>query len=167
VTLKTFSWLVVVVAVAVASIGWFGLAGWLGLLVAALCVVAHVAGNAIGTGLRDETDRELASRPRPPQAIPLPKPPAFLERGGSLGRLVPVSVCIGGVCGGIAGGVSLAVFVGSSTAGAVLGSLSSAVIGGIGGFLVASLVEILRTTFREAIAHEQAAVARGDRGLGR
>ena len=43
----------------------------------------------------------------------------------------------------------------SSPAGALLGGLSSAVIGGLLGFLVASFVEVVRTAIQEAIAAEQ------------
>ena len=48
----------------------------------------------------------------------------------------------------------------SSHAGALLGGLSSAVIGGLLGFLVASFVEVVRTSIREAIAAEQPAPPR-------
>jgi hypothetical protein len=47
----------------------------------------------------------------------------------------------------------------SSPAGAALGGVSSAVIGGLFGFLAASFVEILRTSLREAIAAERPAAA--------
>ena len=44
-------------------------------------------------------------------------------------------------------------------AGAVLGGLSSAVIGGFFGFLAASFVEIVRQSLRESLAAERGAVA--------
>jgi hypothetical protein len=47
------------------------------------------------------------------------------------------------------------VATGASLAGAVLGGVSSAVIGGLGGFLAASFVEVIRTSLREAIAAER------------
>jgi hypothetical protein len=114
----TYSWLVVVVAVACAAIGWLGIAGWLALVVAAASVGMHVAGNAIG-------------------------------------RLVRISAGIGAACGGVAGTAALLFFAASTPAGAVLGGLSSAVIGAIVGFLGASFVEIVRTSLREAIAAER------------
>jgi outer membrane lipoprotein SlyB len=46
----------------------------------------------------------------------------------------------------------------ASLAGAVLGGISSAVIGGLFGFLAASFIEIIRTSLREAIAAERSSV---------
>ena len=154
----TFSWLAVLLGVACAAIGWLGLAGWLAALVLAGCVAVHVAGNALGTRLRDETDSELARLVRRRRVMPLPPatPPVQLQRRGSLGGVVPVSVAIGGTIGGASGAAALYCLAGSSPAGAVLGGLSSAVIGALLGFLAASFVEIVRTSLREAIAAEAA-----------
>jgi hypothetical protein len=151
----TYCWLALAVGVACAAIGWLGLAGWLAVAVVAASVAAHVAGNALGTRLREAADQRLERLPGRPVAI-IPRPePTSLERRTSLGRLVPVSVGIGGVCGGLAGSYALFVAAGASVAGAVLGGISSAVIGGLGGFLLASFVEIIRTSLREALAAER------------
>ena len=102
--LVTYTWMAVVAALVCAAIGWLGIAGWLAAVVVAASVAAHVAGNALGTRLRDATDRHLRARRRRGDAPP-PLPaaaPAFLETRTSLGRLVPVSVAIGAVCGGTA-----------------------------------------------------------------
>lgn len=159
----TYSWLAVVIGVACAAIGWLGIAGWMAVAVVAASIAAHVAGNALGTKLREATDRDLFKTGRRPHAVPLPLPlplpPANLQRRASLGSLVVVSAVIGGGCGGIAGSVMLYWLAASSPAGAVLGGLSSAVIGGLIGFLGASFVEIVRTSLREAIRAEQAAAA--------
>ena len=153
--LVTYSWMAVMLGVACAAIGWLGVAGWLAVVVVAASVAMHVAGNAIGTSLRNAADDRLERMPAaPPQLIPA-RPPAHLERRTSLGRLVPVSVCIGGTCGGLAGGIGLFSLASASMAGALLGGISSAVIGGLVGFLAASFVEIVRTSVREAIAAER------------
>lgn len=155
--LATYSWFAVVLALACVAIGWLGLAGWMAVAVVAASVAMHVAGNAIGTRLRDATDEDLARlkrRQREPQALPPPRP-SHLERRSSLGRLVPVSATIGAVCGGMAGFICLVAMTASSPAGAVLGGVSSAVIGGLIGFLGASFVEIVRTSLREALAAER------------
>ncbi len=145
----TYGWLALALGGACAAIGWLGLAGL------AASVAMHVAGNAIGTGLRDAADQRLERVPRrPPENLPRPAP-THLERHTSLGRLVPVSACIGGIFGGIAGATALVVWAAASLPGAVLGGISSAVIGGLAGFLMASFVEILRTTLREALAAER------------
>lgn len=155
--LSTYSWLVVVVAAAVAAIGWLGLAGWMAVAVLAASVAMHVAGNAIGTRLRERTDRELTVSDRPVAAAVLPThSPGRLERSESLGRLVPVSAAIGGVIGGVVGTAALSVLVKSSMAGAALGGVSSAVIGALVGFLLASAVEIFRAALRDAIAAQEA-----------
>lgn len=160
----TYSWLAVVVGVACAAIGWLGLAGWMAVAVLVASVAMHVVGNALGTQLREATDRDLArfaARSRM-QATPPPMLPTHLERRSSLGRLVPVSAGIGAACGGIAGTAALAILANSSPAGAAIGGVSSAVIGGIIGFLGASFVEIVRASLREAIAAE-----RGSRAVDR
>jgi hypothetical protein len=65
--LVTYSWLAVVIGVACAAIGWLGLAGWMAALVVAASLAGHVAGNALGTRLREATDRDLARTAPPPQ----------------------------------------------------------------------------------------------------
>ena len=157
----TYSWLVVLIAVACAAIGWLGLAGWMAVAVLLASVAMHVAGNAIGTRLREATDRDLAARrsgieTRTPV---LPAAMTHLERRSALGMLVPVSAGIGAACGGTAGTLSLLILTPSSAVGAALGGLSSAVIGGLLGFLGASFVEIVRTSLREAIEAERSTTA--------
>ena len=163
--LVTYSWVVVVVAVACAAITWLGIAGWLAAVVVLASLAAHVAGNALGTKMREATDRDLSRRPGfrlPAVAVPITRP-THLERSGSLGRLVPVSAAIGGLCGGVCGTWALVAFTTCSWAGAIIGGISSAVIGGLFGFLGASFVEILRTSLREAIAAERRAAAANHR----
>jgi len=155
----TYSWLVVVVAVACAAIGWLGIAGWIAVAVAVASVAMHVAGNALGTTLREAADRDLARFRRRVTQAELPRPaPTRLERRQSLGRLVPVSAGIGAAVGGTAGAAALATLTPASFAGATLGGVSSAVIGGLFGFLAASLVEIIRMSLRDAIAAERSSV---------
>ena len=174
--LSTYSSLAVVVAVAIAAIGWLGLAGWIAVVVIVASVGMHVAGNAIGTRLRDEADRSLADRGSSHgygdlqaygdwirSAMPQRRP-GRLEKTESLGRLVPVSSVIGGAIGGVAGAMALALVVKSSLAGALLGGVSSAVIGGLLGFLGASFVEIIRTSLADAIRAENASRATGTGG---
>jgi len=153
----TYSWLAVVLGVACAAIGWLGLAGWLAVAVVIASVAMHVAGNAIGTRLGKSTDHDLArlrGRADEPPVLPTARP-TRLDQRESLGRLVPVSAGIGAACGGITGASALTILTSSSVAGAALGGVSSAVIGGLIGFLGASFVEIVRTSLREAIAAER------------
>lgn len=153
--LVTYSWLAVALAIACAAIGWLGIAGWMATVVVAASVAAHVAGNALGTKLRAATDRRLATRRRGRAGLPFaPAPPVVLGARAPLGRLVPVSAGIGAVCGGTAGAAALALLTSATLPGAILGGVSSAVVGGLFGFLLASFVEIVRTSLREAIAAE-------------
>ena len=160
----TYSWLAVVLGLACAAIGWLGLAGWMAAFVLVASVAMHVAGNAIGTQLREATDRDVARFRSLAETRPLPahREPSQLERRTSLGRLVPVSAGIGACCGGVTGATALAMLTSSSPAGALLGGVSSAVIGGLIGFLGASFVEIVRTSLGEAIAAERSPAPSAD-----
>ncbi|MFM8826501.1 MAG: hypothetical protein ACKOFT_05425 [Actinomycetota bacterium] len=163
----TYSWLAVVLAVSCAAIHWLGLAGWMAVVVLVASIGMHVAGNALGTRMREATDRDLARLRRRPQreiTAAATARPSLLERRSGLGRLVPVSVAVGGLCGGVSGAACLFVLTSSSPAGALLGGVSSAVIGGFVGFLGASFVDIVRTSLREAIAAERPASAPEPRG---
>ncbi len=160
--LVTYSWLVVVLAIACAAIGWLGLAGWMAAVVLLGSVAMHLASTAIGTRMREATDRNLSQHRQP-------KLPAYslshLQQRSSLGRLLPIATSIGAACGGLAGTLAFLSLTNSTLAGALLGGISSAVIGGLFGFLVASLLEIIRTTVREAIAAERVETPRIDAPL--
>ena len=116
----------------------------------------HIAGNAIGTRMQEATDRDLfRTRQRSPRTdVPVPSP-SHLERRSRTGWLLPISVSIGGFIGGISGATALTLLASSSFAGALLGGLSSAVLGGIFGFLIASFINILRTSLRESLDAER------------
>jgi hypothetical protein len=159
--LTTFLWLSVTLAIAFAAINWLGLAGWLAAIVVLGSIGMHVAGNAIGTRMQEATDRDLARRGGrfQPTAVP-PAAPTHLERRTRVGRLLPISAGIGGVVGGVAGGVALVVLTSASLPGALLGGVSSAVLGGMFGFFVASFVDMLRTSVREALEAERRASER-------
>ena len=105
----------------------------------------------LGRIASEEADQIIAFLQQP---LPAARP-THLERRSSLGRLVPVSAGIGAACGGTVGMASLLAFTASSPAGAVLGGVSSAVMGGLFGFLGASFVEVVRTSLREAVAAER------------
>jgi hypothetical protein len=153
----TFTWLAVVIGVACAAIEWLGIAGWIAVAVLAASVAMHVAGNALGTRLRESTDRDLRRlRNAATDAEPLPRPRSHrLEQRTGLGLLVPVSAGIGAACGGLAGTSALVAWTSCTAAGATLGGISAAVIGGLVGFLGASFVEIVRVSLREALAAER------------
>lgn len=153
----TFTWMAVVIGVACAAIEWLGIAGWIAAAVLVASVAMHVIGNALGTSLREATDRDLRRVRAVAAAAPaLPHHRTHrLEQRTSLGRLVPVSAGIGAACGGAAGATALVAWTSCTPAGAVLGGLSAAVIGGLVGFLAASFVEIVRVSLRDSLAAER------------
>ncbi len=154
--LHTFFWFSTALAVAFSAINWLGLAGWLATLVVFGCLAMHIAGNAIGTRMQEATDRDLfRTRQQSPRADVPVSSPSHLERHSKTGWLLPISVGIGGFIGGISGATALMLLASSSFEGALLGGLSSAVLGGIFGFLIASFVDILRTSVRESLDAER------------
>jgi len=163
--LGTYTRLTVLLGVAAAAVGWLGLAGWLAVVVLLASVGLHVAGNFVGTRLRDQTDGAIRRRrsrsgwPGDPVVVPAPEP-SRLERRESLGRTVPVSATVGALCGGAVGTTALVVATRASPAGALIGGVSSAVIGALFGFLAAGFVEVVRTGLREAIEAEERAAGK-------
>ena len=154
--LHTFFWLATALAVAFSAINWLGLAGWLATLVIFGSLAMHIAGNAIGTRMREATDRDLSRTQKGTSVIDVPAQcPSHLERHSRTGWLLPISVSIGGLIGGASGAIALSLMTSSSFAGTLLGGLSSAVLGGIFGFLIASFVDILRTSVRESLDAER------------
>ena len=154
--LHTFFWLATALAVAFSAINWLGLAGWLATLIIFGSLAMHIAGNAIGTRMREATDRDLSRTQKGTSVIDVPvQCPSHLERHSRTGWLLPISVSIGGLIGGASGAIALSLMTSSSFAGTLLGGLSSAVLGGIFGFLIASFVDILRTSVRESLDAER------------
>lgn len=166
--LGTYTRLTVLLGIAAAAIGWLGMAGWMAAAVLVASIGLHVAGNCIGTRMRDQTDdairRRAERRGSAPTTSALPlTSPSRLERRESLGRTLPVAAAVGAVCGGGLGATALLLLTSASPAGAALGGVSSGVIGGFFGFLAASFVEVVRTCVREAIEAEKQPSAAHDR----
>jgi len=159
--ISTFFWLATGLAIAFAAINWLGLAGWLAAAVVAGSIAMHVAGNAIGTRLQGETDRDLARRRVSFKSAKIPTTsPTHLERHTRVGLLLPISITIGGVIGSSTGAISLLLLTSASLPGALLGGFSCGVLGGLFGFLVASFIDILRMSIREALEAESKSIER-------
>ena len=106
--LQTFFWLAAALAVAFSAINWLGLAGWLASLVIFGSLAMHIAGNAIGTRMREATDRDLSRTHQRTSIVNVPAPsPSHLEQHSRTGWLLPISVSIGGLIGGISGALAL------------------------------------------------------------
>ena len=163
--LQTFFWLATGLAIAFAAINWLGLAGWLAAAVVVGSIAMHVAGNAIGTRMQEGTDRDLARRSGSFESLEIPSTsPTHLERRTRVGLLLPVSVAIGGLIGSGTGVFTLLSLTSASLPGALLGGLSCGVLGGLFGFLIASFVDILRTSLREALEAERGGVEQPGKG---
>lgn len=114
-----------------------------------LTVLAHVAGNAVGTRLRgsaSKRDRIPGDHDGPTQLTDAHFAPATkLSQNQSLGLTVVVCVVIGVLLGGCAGGWLLAWAVGDKAtwANMSVGIGAFGVLGGFLGFLTSSFLKIL------------------------
>lgn len=161
--LSTLLWGMTALSILFAAMTWVGPLAAFGLLLLFLSIVAHVAGNAIGTRLREIGSRPLAEKGGGPDYLKRkPGSPVFAgecapaTRLGShhpLGWLIVVATASAFVVGGLAGGAFLAwlCWEKSTLVSILCGAAASAALGGFGGFLVSSFVRELSR------AHAQAA----------
>ena len=148
-----------------AAMTWVGPLAALGLVLLALSIVAHVAGNAIGTRLRENGSRPLAGeiggpeflkrKPGSPVAAGDCAPATRLGGRHPLGWLIVVVTVAAFLLGGISGGAFQAwlCWEKSTVVSILCGAAASGALGGFGGFLVSSF---FRELFR---AHAQATAA--------
>lgn len=118
----------------------------LGLLI--FCVVAHVAGNAIGTFLRDRpSDQRTPGRDfLAPMSDSIPFAPATgLSQRRSLGLIVPLFVMLGTFTGAGLGSWLLISSLGSKAtwANLTLGTSAFAVLGGFFGFGMSTFFKVV------------------------
>jgi len=148
--LRTLLLGVTLCAVACAAAQWLSPLAVAGFGFLFLCIVAHVAGNSLGTRLR-----ENGSQPLPPgeqtagrqvrRSIAADEfaEATQLSRHQTLGRPQWIATLIGIVCGGLGGGLGAAllsrVFDQSII---LLGVVAFATLGGIGAFLMYSFVQV-------------------------
>ena len=118
-----------------------------------LSIFAHVAGNAIGTKLRDQGNRPsprdegdtTSTGPARPLAESDFAPATRLSRGDSLGRSIVVVVCVGAAIGAGVGAYLLFITLGDKAtfANMSLGITAFAIIGGFAGFAASTFVKVL------------------------
>jgi hypothetical protein len=134
---------------------------WSITLVFFLCLVlAHVAGNALGTKLRQNASRSEAAGELLGAASPSVRredlsaiaPPRLAERTRLSGGLMVIAA-LGALLGGSFGAAALATAEGQriTAAGIALGAFSSAVLGGFVGFLIGSFLTVSGGALREAL----------------
>ena len=136
-----------------------GLLGTLGLVVLVLLVVMHVLGNALGTRLNRESSAATHLEDFDPAMFPpldgwraqlAPAREHPLSKRTSGGRLVGGITCLGMIAGGIFGGWFF--FQEPTVAGAIVGTVSSVVLGGFFGFAISSCWKVTYAAWRQAKA---------------
>jgi hypothetical protein len=148
---------VAIFAVLFATATYVGLYATLLLVLFALTVLAHVAGNAIGTQLRDSGNRQPrddTSGWRQKQA-PLESydfaPTSQLHHRTSLGRTIVITTVSGSIAGAVSGGYGLATLMERPTWQVVaIGVIASAVLSGIWSFAATSFFKTAVSALRQA-----------------
>jgi hypothetical protein len=172
--LRTLLWLVTVCAVLFSVAGWLEPVAVAGLILLVLCVVAHVAGNAIGTRLRANGDQPIRGQSGPhtpradglagwdssyPSRTPLPCAPATsLGQRYNLGWPIVIATFAGLISGGIGGGL-WALF---TTRGPIeptvvaVGVVAFGSLGSLGAFLICGFTQVLCSAAWQALRHSAA-----------
>lgn len=150
-----FSLLVAIAVISglLAIVHYFGAYGACIAILFALCVVAHVMGNAMGTRLRDLGDTPVGADGSPaPRPVHLEKPSASdfapltrLRERQSLGKRIVVITTAGALAGGLLGYAGVCWFADGRTAWHVFafGTVACAVLGGIWTFAAASFLQVM------------------------
>lgn len=123
-----------------------------------LCIIAHVAGNAIGTKLRELGSRPQDADPSPSGSIAKPRagdfaPATRLGQRYPLGWPIVVATLGGTILGGIGGGVWTLIVsrgpVGPLNVG--VGCVAFAMLGGLAAFLAFGFVQVGLSAIRQTM----------------
>jgi hypothetical protein len=139
----------------------------MGMLMILCLVFAHVAGNSLGTSLRDHATRQAAAERsdtladhRPPTKLDVTIPHQLTQRA-RLNRVTLVMAGGGAIAGGALGAtVSAFVYPEAGVAAVGLGLVSAAVLGALVGFAASSFVSVARAALGEALGNGDPAVSR-------
>jgi hypothetical protein len=142
---------------------WIGVAA---LALLAASIFCHVAGNCLGTRLRDIGDQavdggdQVLGKPRgtkPEYSVPATR----LGERSSLGWTIVVATVAGVVAGGV-GGILWTVFASRGPVGSinlVIGAIAFATLGGIGAFSTVAFVQVLSGAIWQAMKGSPANVS--------
>jgi hypothetical protein len=155
--LRTLLLVVALLAIvfAIARLGGWGAvaaAGTFGAL-----VLAHVIGNALGTRLRDEISPQLNPKPAPPEPAVIVRRwegKRRLHERTPLSRLISITSGGAAVVGAVLGGSALAAWTSAGVSGWLVGTVSSAVVGGFVGFLLSSFLDMTFRALSQAMERE-------------
>jgi hypothetical protein len=124
-------------------------------------ISAHVVGNTLGTRLRDEVSPQLNPRPSAisrrsgTKGVPVTICERRLHQRTPVGRII-LATCAGAVLvGALMGGAALAFWTDASLSGWLVGTLSSGVLGGFVGFLLACFLEMTIRAWWQASAGDK------------
>ncbi len=139
-----------------------GVVGTLGLLLFLLLIAAHVAGNSLGTRLRDGGDAPLDTRPsraivaQTMRNAPHIPPPQRLCEHKSLPRSLFGLALLGALVTGYLGGRTLShTYPDAPRSAIIVAHLSSAVLGAFAVFILTSFLAVARQAFCEAHAESE------------
>jgi len=161
--LRTMLLAVAIVSVLIALMTSVGPLAAFGILLLVLSIIAHVAGNALGTRLRENGNRPLEAEPenvaarRAKTQTPLPSadfaPDTRLGGRHALGWTTIAAVLVGGLFGAGLGGTFLAwlCWDKATTVGIVCGAAASGALGGFAGFLLGSFIGELLRAYLQAV----------------
>ncbi len=130
-----------------------------GLVLLALLIAAHVAGNVIGTRLREIGDRPVTKEGREVPPRPFDRnieqssfaPPSDLARRISLGLPILIVTTAGVLTGGIGGGLWGYLSAGSDGwLNIVVGCVAFGFLGGFGSFAAFSFTQVMLGAIRQA-----------------
>ncbi len=151
--LSTLMWLVAALCAVFALAGVVGPYGTLVLVLFVLAVFAHVAGNALGTRLRENGDRPQPPDDRTPLKLPLNRPPLQDEFAPKtqLGERRPmpwthlIVTCSGVLVGASLGGLLLTLLNWDriTIASMLFAIFACGVLGGLAGFGIGSFVRVM------------------------
>jgi hypothetical protein len=129
-----------------------------------LLAALHVVGNALGARLRDEAAANAAiddaDRPDLPAWTFAPRHPKRLAQHAPLGRWIGVLTAMGFVASGTLGEILFSAR--ATPAGTIVGTLSSAVLGGFAAFLAGSFLRVGLSAAWQAHCDKPAAPAMHD-----
>jgi hypothetical protein len=156
--LKALLWSVTLVAVSCALFSYLGSHAMVLLVLLALAIFAHVAGNAVGTRLR-----ALGDMPPPEQRNPSADqdrklvssdfaPTTRLRQRSPLGRPIAFVTAAGAVLGGVLGGILFVRMMGRpvTVSNIALGVTAAAVLGGIWTFVATSFLQVAGSALWQA-----------------
>lgn len=135
-----------------------------GLCIFVLLAILHVAGNAIGTALCDESTRDRAEshsaaalaeeKTRYEMSARLAQTsaaPSRLRERAPLGRLIIVLSALGAIVGGSLGSLAYAYWTDAGAVALAVGSISAAILGGFFGFAASSFLTMILRAWRQAL----------------